>query len=121
MTDQVSNALANDQVIDITTIGRKSGEPRRIEIWFHRLEGRFYITGTPDRPRSWYANLEANPMFVFHLKTTTIADLHATARLIAEPSERGLVFAGILPSATALSTKASWVENSPLVEVVFDR
>ena len=46
MTDAVADALANDQVIDITTTGRKSGEQRRIEIWFHRLDGRFYITGS---------------------------------------------------------------------------
>jgi hypothetical protein len=40
-------ALAQDQVIDNTTTGRTSGEQRRIEIWFHRLDGRYYITGTP--------------------------------------------------------------------------
>ncbi|MEZ4616433.1 MAG: hypothetical protein R2867_13150 [Caldilineaceae bacterium] len=47
----IQQALITDQVIDITTIGRKSGEPRRIEIWFHNLDGRLYITGTPGRPR----------------------------------------------------------------------
>jgi F420H(2)-dependent quinone reductase len=45
-----------DRVIDITTTGRKTGEPRRIEIWFHRLDGRYFITGAPGRPRDWYAN-----------------------------------------------------------------
>ena len=34
-------ALGRDQVIDITTTGRKSGEQRRIEIWFHRVDGRY--------------------------------------------------------------------------------
>ncbi len=36
MDKKAKQALAQDQVIDITTIGRKSGQPRRIEIWFHR-------------------------------------------------------------------------------------
>lgn len=47
LTAPVQQALITDQVIDITTIGRKSGQPRRIEIWFHNLDGRLYITGTP--------------------------------------------------------------------------
>ena len=31
--------------IDITTTGRKTGEPRRIEIVFHNIDGRLIITG----------------------------------------------------------------------------
>ncbi len=125
MTDEVATALANDQVIDITTTGRKSGERRRIEIWFHRLDGRYYITGTPDRPRAWYANLVAHPAFTFHLKQSATTDLHATARPITEPAEREKVFAGILPPLTELTSTpgqepAAWVADSPLVEVLFD-
>ena len=45
--ETIKRALAQDQVIDITTIGRKSSRPRRIEIWFHRWNGRTYITGLP--------------------------------------------------------------------------
>jgi deazaflavin-dependent oxidoreductase (nitroreductase family) len=124
MTDEVAKALANDQIIDITTIGRKSGESRRIEIWFHRLDGRYYITGTPNRPRSWYANLVANPAFIFHLKQTTKTDVSATARPITERGEREKVFAGILPPLGDLirtpgQEPAIWVADSPLVEVVF--
>ncbi len=126
MTDEVAQALAKDQVIDITTTGRKSGEQRRIEIWFHRLDGRYYITGTPNRPRSWYANLVADPAFTFHLKQTAIADLPATARPITEPAERERVFTGILPPLAELTRTpghepATWIADSPLVEVVFER
>ncbi|MDQ2999008.1 MAG: nitroreductase/quinone reductase family protein [Chloroflexota bacterium] len=60
MDEQVRHALEHGRTIDITTIGRTSGEPRRIEIWFHNVDGHIYITGTPGR-RSWYANLRANP------------------------------------------------------------
>ncbi len=44
MNNEAASALASDRVIDITTIGRKTGEPRRIEIWFHRLDGKYYIS-----------------------------------------------------------------------------
>lgn len=57
--------LAATRVIDITTIGRRSGEPARIEIWWFHIGGRFIITGTPG-PRDWYANLVADPSIVIH-------------------------------------------------------
>jgi len=40
----IRNALANGGVIDITTTGRKSGEPHRIEIVFHNIGGRLYVS-----------------------------------------------------------------------------
>lgn len=119
----VAEALATDRVIDITTTGRKSGEQRRIEIWYHRLGGKYYITGTPGRPRSWYANLVAHPDFTFHLKGTAQADLSATARAITETAEREEVLGGILPTLGDLSAQADasvWVADAPLVEVTFD-
>ena len=65
--DAVARALAigpgsstAERTIDITTLGRCSGIPRRIEVWFHRVDGRWYLTGVPG-PRGWYANLRANP------------------------------------------------------------
>ena len=57
MDEQLAKALEADRVIDITTTGRKTGESRRIEIWFHRHDGAVYVTGMPVRPRSWYANM----------------------------------------------------------------
>ena len=71
----VAAALANDLVIDITTIGRTSGEPKRLEIWFHNVDDRYYVTGRPG-PRSWYANVLTNPSLTFHLKESTEADLN---------------------------------------------
>lgn len=124
MSDETATALAQDRVIDITTVGRKTGEPRRIEIWYHRAGGRYYITGTPGRPRDWYANLAANPGFTFHLKESATADLPATARPITDPAEREAVFTGLLAPLAALTSKPgqeheAWVADSPLVEVTF--
>lgn len=126
MTDAAADALAHDRVIDITTTGRTTGQPRRIEIWFHRLDGRYYITGTPNRPRSWYANLVANPAFTFHVKESAVADLPAVARPITTPDERETVFTGILAALGSLTSQPgmdadAWIRKSPLVEVVFDQ
>ena len=116
----VAAALAKDLVIDITTAGRASGEPRRIEIWYHVVDGRYYITGRPG-PRSWHANLLAEPTLTFHLKESAQADLPATARAVTDPEEKRQVFLNA-PKLAEYINEANvqqWVEGSPLIEVVF--
>jgi len=70
MDTTVESALKTDNLIDITTIGSKSGKPHRIEIAFHNFDGKLYITGLPGK-RDWYANLLAHPQFTFHHKQST--------------------------------------------------
>lgn len=120
MDDSVRKALEQDRTIDITTIGRKSGIPRRIEIWFHRLGGRLYIAGTPG-PRDWYANLTANPEFTFHLKGSARADLPAKATPILDDADRRRILLPIVGKAgQEASELEEWVRHSPLVEVELD-
>lgn len=117
----VAAALANDLVIDITTIGRASGEPKRIEIWFHNVDDRYYITGRPG-PRSWYANVLVNPSVTFHLKETTEADLEGSARAITDAEEKRVVFLSAKKLGEYINEDnvQEWVDGSPLIEVVFD-
>ena len=68
MNKDLQQAVESDHTIDITTIGRKTGKPRRIEICYYLIDGRIYITGIPPKKRDWFANLSANPEFIFHLK-----------------------------------------------------
>jgi deazaflavin-dependent oxidoreductase (nitroreductase family) len=86
----VQRALRHGHTIDITTTGRTSGQPRRIEIVFFNIGGRIYISGlpNPNHERAWLLNLEADPRLTFHLKGPVRADLPATARVIRDPSER---------------------------------
>ena len=118
MTDDIAAALETDRTIDITTTGRNTGQPRRLEMWFHNVDGRIFITGTPG-PRSWYANLLANPGFIFHLKESVRADLDATARAITEADERRGVFEVLLNRLGYTDRMDRWVADSPLVEVTF--
>lgn len=115
---RVQRALSRGHTMDITTTGRKSGEPRRIELVFHNFDGRVLISGKPSFPRSWIANLAANPRFTFHLKGAVKADLPATARVVTDRAEREKLLEPIA---------ASWgyelplmVASAPLVEVTFD-
>jgi deazaflavin-dependent oxidoreductase (nitroreductase family) len=113
----VWRALGHGHTIDITTIGRRSGKPRRIEIVFHSFGGRIYISGIPNprRERAWLLNLRANPNLTFHLKQVVQADLPATAREITDPAERREVLEKVA-RAWRRDVEAM-VESSPLIEV----
>jgi deazaflavin-dependent oxidoreductase (nitroreductase family) len=118
LNERIAQALARDRTIDITTTGRRSGQPRRIEIWFYRAGGRIYLSGSPGR-RSWYANLLAYPEFTFHLKDSVHADLPARARPVTDPEERRAVFTKILKDLRMSRDLEAWISASPLMEVVF--
>ena len=120
MDAAVRDALAKGGIIDITTTGRRSGEPRRIEIAYHAIDGRVYISGYP-RPqkRRWLMNLEDNPRFTFHLKEDVKADLQASARPVTDTAERRTVLAEV-SKAWGRDDIDTMVEQSPLVEVTFD-
>jgi hypothetical protein len=96
-------------------------------VWFHRVDGRWYLTGMPV-PRSWYANLRANPRFIVHLKHGVTADLPATAAPVDEPTRRRVITAVLdLQNRPDIAARVSrrqdlddWLARSPLVEIVFD-
>jgi deazaflavin-dependent oxidoreductase (nitroreductase family) len=107
--------------IDITTTGRRTGEPRRIEIAIHVIDGRLFISGMPSpRTRAWIHNLEANPRMTVHVKDPALArDLPATARVITDEAERR----EIMPFIAANWRRTDidrMVEQSPLIEVTLD-
>jgi hypothetical protein len=119
MDELIQEALQIDRTIDITTTGRTSGEPRRIEMWFHNVDGAVFITRTPGT-RNWYANLLADPSCVFHLKETTTADLTARATPVTEPNERRSILEVITKRVDASDPLDEWVDRSPLVRVQFE-
>ena len=116
MDDRTRRALTHGNLIDITTTGRRSGRPRRIEIVFHVIDGRIYISGMPGRARSWLANMRTDPRFTFHLKGVVRADLPAVARPITDELERRRIFAEIVKVWRNQDVE-TMVAHSPLVEV----
>jgi F420H(2)-dependent quinone reductase len=116
MDARIRGALETERTIDITTTGRTTGRPHRIEIWFHNLAGRLYLTGTPGT-RGWYANLLAHPGFTFHLKGAVRADLPARATAVVEPAERRAVLSRLLERLGRAAEVEAWIRDSPLVEV----
>lgn len=90
-------AGTRERIIDITTTGRRSGQPRRIEIFFYRAHGSTYLcSGAGGGATSWYANLRADPRLTFHLKHGVRADLPARAQKVEDPAERAAVLQAIV-------------------------
>ena len=129
MNEAIRNALKKDRTIDIITTGAKSGNPRKIEIWFTNVGGRIIICGTPDAEgkkgprtrRDWLANLKANPEFLFCLKESLNVELPARAVLIVDPEDRRQLMSA--PETKwyrdQVDSIEDLVEGSPIVEVFF--
>lgn len=117
--DEIRAALARAVTVDITTIGRRTREPSRIEIWMFEVDDRFVITGTPGR-RDWYANLLADPRLVVHVKDSVRLDVEAVASPVVDPEVRRAVLSA--PSTRWYRTQTTLddlVANSPMVELRF--
>lgn len=121
LDQNIRDALSIDMVVDITTTGRRTGDPRRIEIWCHLMDGQLYLAASPG-PRSWYANLYANPNVTLHLKDDVKADIPVRARPITAEAERRDVFTRLSAQSAFRQGQGldveTWVRGSKLVELI---
>lgn len=127
LNTEIRGALKKDRTIDIITTGAKTGLPRRIEIWFTKVNGRIIICGTPNAtgekghytPRDWLANLRKNPDFTFCLKESIQIELPAKAIEIVDPVDRRFIM--IAPETKwyrdQVGSIDELVNHSPIVEV----
>ena len=117
--DVVRDELREDPTVDITTTGRRSGRPRRIEIWMLDVDGRFFITGTPGR-RDWLANLLADPSLTVHLKRKAALDLPARATPVTDAATRRAVLEHLQSTWYRTQTPLDdLVTTAPMVELTF--
>lgn len=118
MNDSIRAFLDRGGLIDITTTGRATGEPRRIEIVFHNVGGRIVISGMPiaGRTRAWIRNLEADPRMTVHLKGEVLADLPAYGRVVTDPAERRELLTAVARNWRRTDLDLM-VAHSPLIEV----
>jgi deazaflavin-dependent oxidoreductase (nitroreductase family) len=122
------SATTRERIVDITTTGRRTGLPRRIEIFFYHVAGRTYLCSGTVRNPSWYVNLVANPELTLHLKNGVRADLPATARPVTESAERHAVLSAIVDDLNQPANPghlaqpvllADWERSCKLVELTF--
>lgn len=116
MNKAIQKALAEDPLVDITAIGRKSGQPRKFEIMLRRHDGKYYIGGRPE-PKGWYANMLANPQITLHLKQSTQADLPATTQPVLDKTQRRLLFQTFFGDSDMMDNLEEWVQHAKLIEI----
>ena len=119
MDDGIRRALARGQTVDLTTIGRRTGLPRRVRLALHPIDGGLYISGLPGFPRSWLANVRVDARVTLHLKGPNRADLPATAREITEPAERRRIMERVARNWRRSNVDRMMVA-SPLIQVTPD-
>ena len=108
-------SLAATRTIDLTTIGRNSGEHRTVEIWWFHVEDRFIVTGTPGR-RDWLANVRADNSVLI---TTSYGEFLGNAVEVHDVEFRERVFTH--PETSWYTTQAELdrlVGSAPMVEIV---
>lgn len=74
----------SDEYCYLTTTGRRSGEPHRIEIWYAREGDTLYLLSGGGRRADWVRNLESQP------EVTVEIDGHhhgAQARVVTDGDE----------------------------------
>lgn len=125
----VATALKKDILIDIVTVGARTGLKRVTEIWYTNIQGRIIICGTPSaegthgprEPRSWLANLKANPQFEFCLKESIAQCLPARAVEVTDPADRRRIMSA--PETQWYRDQGfslqDLVNDSPIIDVFF--
>ena len=116
MDAAAKQAIETDRLVDITTIGRKTGNARRKEVRLRQLDGQLYLSNNPGT-RDWAANLFANPEFTYHLKESVQRDLRARASIVRDPAEKRALLERILEKENALDQVDARVAGSHLFRV----
>jgi deazaflavin-dependent oxidoreductase (nitroreductase family) len=94
-------------VLYLTTMGRQSGQPRTIEIWFVVQEEKLYLNTEHGRRAHWVRNLLQEPQVYVRLGTP---DFLGQARILEWPQDEAL-----WRTVAALSRqKYGWGEGTPV-------
>ena len=107
MTCANLTSVADKQVLYLTTVGRSTGLPREIEIWFVVWRERLYLFAETREAAGWVRNIRRNPEV-----TVRIAEWHshATARVLDRDTDRQL-----WDQAAAVAThKCGWGDGLPV-------
>jgi deazaflavin-dependent oxidoreductase (nitroreductase family) len=80
-------SVADERVLYLTTIGRMSGLPREIEIWFVVRRERFYLFAETGEAAGWVKNIRNNPKVKVRIGDRQI---DATARVLDRRADRKL-------------------------------
>jgi deazaflavin-dependent oxidoreductase (nitroreductase family) len=87
MTRSSIHDIAEKQILHLTTIGRRTGLPREIEIWFVVCRECFYLFAETGEAAAWVKNIRRNPGISVRIGERKIG---ATARVLDRETDREL-------------------------------
>jgi deazaflavin-dependent oxidoreductase (nitroreductase family) len=99
-------SVADQQVLHLTTVGRRSGLPREIEIWFVVQCQRLYLFAETGEAAGWVKNIRGNPKVTVRIgechidAIARVLDRHVDRKLweqVAEIANRKYGWGGGLP------------------------
>ena len=95
------------QVLHLTTIGRRTGLPREIEIWFVVYRDCFYLFAETGEAAAWIKDIRSNPEVTVHIGEQQFG---AVARVLDRDTDREL-----WDQAAALAKrKYGWGDGLPV-------
>jgi deazaflavin-dependent oxidoreductase (nitroreductase family) len=100
-------SVAHKRVLHLTTIGRRTGLPREIEIWFVVWRERLYLFAETGEAANWVKNIGRNPRVTVCIGEWRIA---ATARVLDRNIDRKLWD----EVAAIANRKYGWGEGLPV-------
>ena len=83
----ILTSLTNEDYCYLTTIGRVTGNPHEIEIWFGLNDTTLYLMSGGMDKSDWVKNLLKNPAVTVRIKQHTF---NATARIVKDEKEEML-------------------------------
>lgn len=75
----------------LTTTGRKTGQPREIEIWYVAYDGCYYLCAENRERADWVLNIRQNPAVTFWVNGQTYRGTGRALDRAAEPERAAAV------------------------------
>lgn len=108
----MSAGEAEEQFLYLTTVGRQSGAPREIEIWYTRVGAAYYLIAEQRAEANWVKNIQHHARINFRVGARRLA---GTGRVLDERADAALWQA----AAARFAQKYGW-NDGLIVELLPD-
>src|SRR5712671_3664768 len=87
MSSATFENLADEQVLHLTTVGRVTGRPHEIEIWFILWREKFYLFAERGEAAGWVKNIRRSPNVSVRIRER---EIEAVAKVLDYRTDRQL-------------------------------
>ena len=87
MSSATLEDLAGEQLLHLTTVGRVSGRPQEIEIWFIVCREKFYLFAERGEAAGWVKNIRRSPNVRIRIRER---EIEAVAKVLDYRTDRQL-------------------------------